>query len=561
MKRLALVPLVTLVTLGAGCGSPRPAVTTPAPEPKHVEPEPQPMPPKPPEPTTMPAMQTAKPQELVFPEEDFRKQQPAPAAEKPFKFPAVKKFALANGITTYLVEQHALPLVTLQLEIDGGGLADPRGKDGLASVCAAMLTEGTDALDKLQYAEALANIASTISSGTTDDTISISMSSLKKHFDATFALFAQTLRTPGMRAADFDRMIKRRLEGLKQARAQPAAIPGRVNGAILYGPDHPRGGVVTEASYQAIDLEACKQFVARTIKPAGARLFVVGDMTQAEVEKAFAGEPAFHGWTGAPPKLPAEPAPKPMAGRIFFVDVPGAVQSQVWMLGTGPQRTAATYFENSVLAAVFGGGFASRINMNLREDKGYSYGARGGFSYTRHLGEWNASTQVRADSTYQTLLELHREYTDLATGKTPATPEEVEREKIGVQLALPGRFATAQSALGQYRGLVYYGLPLDYYDHYAARVAKVTPELVKRAAKAELKPNVVYLVVGDGSTKVVVHDPHAAKDAPIDQRNPPYLKDGKQLTLREALADVAARGDVGAGGLVELDADAHIVKP
>ncbi len=505
-------------------------------------------------------MQVAQPQELVFPEEDFRKKQPEATELRPFKFPAVKPFVLASGIQVYLVEQHALPIVTMQLEIDGGGLADPKGKDGLASVCMAMLTEGTEQLDKLQYAEALANIASSINAGAGDDTLSISLSSLTKHLDATFDLFVATLRTPGLRASDFDRMIKRRLESLKQARSSPAQIPNRVSDPILYGRAHPRGGVVTEASYQAIALADCKAFLTAHVKPQHARLFVVGDMTEADIKARFATK-ALAGWTGAAPKLPAEPKPKTMAGRIFFVDVPGSVQSQVWTLAFGPKRVAPEYFQNSILGSVFGGGFASRINMNLREDKGYSYGARGGFNYSRTGGTFVASTQVRADATYQTLLEIDRELKSLATGKVAATAAEIDREKIGVTLALPGRFATAQSALAQYRGLVYFGLPLDYYDTYVSKVSKVTPALVKHAAATALDPaHAVYLVVGDGSTKMVVHDPDAPKDAPIEKRNPPYLKDGKPVTLREALIDLAARGDVGAGGFVELDADAQIVK-
>lgn len=545
----------------AACSHPALPVTAPAPAPvappAPVTPKEPPMP-TPSQPATLPAMQTAQPQELAFPEEDFRKHQPAPAAAKPFKFPAVHTFDLADGIHVYLVEQHALPIVTMQLEFDGGGLADPKGKDGLASVCASMLTEGTVAHDKLAYAEALADVASSIAAGASDDTISVSMSTLTKHLDATFALFVETLRTPGMRAPDFERVIKRRLEALKQARSSPAQLPSRVMGAILYGREHPRGTVVTDASYHAITLDDCKQLATTALRPQGARLFVVGDLTEAKLRALFAHD-QLKGWTGAAPKLPKLPKPAPLAGRIFFVDVPGAVQSQVLALGAGPKRTAPDYFATSVAAAVFGGGFASRINMNLREDKGYSYGARGGFNYTRDDGTFVASTQVRGDATYQTVLEIEREVTELARGKTPATAAEVDREKVGVTLALPGRFATAQAALAQYRGLAYYGLPLDYYNTYTQQVAAVTPAKVGAAAHAHLDPaKLVFLVVGDGSTKVVVHDPSAAKDAPIERRNPPFVKDGKQLTLREALVDLAGRKDgVGAGGLIELDADAH----
>jgi len=552
--------LLLAATLVA-CTPAKPAVTVPSPaaqplpEPQQpivdVEPPVQKDPPPPP----LPAMQTAKPQELAFPNEPFRAQQPAPGPLREFKLPKPKKFTLDNGITVYLVEQHVLPTVSLQLEIDGGTTADPRGKEGLSSVCMALLTEGTDQLDKVAYSEALADLASSITAGSGEDAVSISMSSLTKYLDPTFELFTQTIRAPGFRAADFDRLQKRRLEALKQQRSSPSAIPNRVSGVMLFGPDHPLGRITTEASLQAITLDDCKRFAAATLQPKTARLYVVGDLTEAQIRKLFA-HPAIKSWKGAAPTPPKLPTPASLPGRIFFIDLPGAVQAQVLLLHFGPVRTEADYFQTTILGQVFGGGFASRVNMNLREDKGYSYGARGGFGYYKAYGEFTASAQVRGDTTYQTLLEIDRELKVLASGTAPPTKAEIEREKTGATLALPGRFATAQGALGQYRQLVYFGLPLDYFDRYIANVNKVTEAMVAEAGKKHLRPDqAIYLVVGDGATKVVTHDPSAAKDAPIEQRNPPLMKDGKQVTLREALVDLAAAGVLGPGGFVEVDPD------
>lgn len=490
--------------------------------------------------------QTAAPQELVFPEEAFRSEQPKAGPPRPFQLPKVKPFTLKNGIKVYLVEQHTLPLVSMDLNFDGGSLVDPKGKEGLSSVCMSMLTEGTQKLDKIQFAEALADVASNVGSYAADDSIGVTLNSLTKHLDATYALFVDSLRTPGFRASDFDRMIKRRIESVKQSKGNPAAVAGRVNGPVLYGAAHPFGTVVTEDSLKAITLDDCKAYADKWLKPSGARLFVVGDLTEAQVHSYFEGA-SLAGWKGAGGKVPALPAPKGLAGRIFFVNIPGAAQSQVSLLHFGPKRTAPEYFANSMMAAVFGGGFSSRINMNLREDKGYSYGARGGFGYTKTYGTFNASASVRTDSTYQTVLEIDREVKDLQKGTKVVTPEELDREKQGAILGLPGRFQTGQAALGQYRGLVYYGLPLDYYNSFIANIGKVTEAQVKTAASKQLKPaQAVYLIVGDGAAKMKVRD--GGKDVP-------YVKEGKELTLREALADLAARGDVGTGGLVELDPD------
>jgi zinc protease len=546
VKRLAVLVLVA-------CG-PKPPTTVPAPPPTGVDVSPAE--PKPESKPMSSTTQTAQPQNLEFPNEDFRAHQPAAAAPRPFRLPPVKPFALENGIKVYLVEQHNLPIVSMDLNFDGGSMTDPKGKDGLASVCMAMLTEGTEKLDKIQYSEALADVASAINAYATDDSQGVGLASLTKHLPATFALFADTLRTPGLRQSDLDRMLKRRIEAVKQARGNPTAIPNRVTGPILYGPSHPFGTVVTEASLGAITLDDCKKQLATWLQPKNARLFVVGDLTEQQLRDAFAGSPLAQ-WKGSAPKPPTLPAPKMLPGRIFFVHVPNAAQSTVMMLEYGPQRTAPDYFANTIMSSVFGGSFTSRLNMNLREDKGYSYGARGGLSYSKLYGTLTASAPVQADSTYQTLIEIVHELGDLATAKKPITKDELEREKLNATLALPGRFATAQAALGQYRGLVYYGLPLDYFNSYVDRVNKVTEAEVKQSAAKHLRPaQAVILVVGDGDAKMIVDDPNQPKD----KRRVPYLKNGTQVTLREALVDLAAKGDVGPGGLVELDADGHVVR-
>jgi len=558
VKNLALLALVFAACKTAPVAQPAPPVVS------NPDPTPTPPPVQPPQETRMTAtpVQTAQPQTLAFPDEEFRKSQPAATAQRPFKLPPVKPFTLKNGIKVYLVEQHTLPIVSMDLNFDGGSVTDARGKEGLASMCMSMLTEGTEKLDKIAYSEALADVASNINAYATDDSQGVQLSSLTKHLAPTFALFADTLRTPGLRQSDFDRMKKRRIEGVRQSRSSPTSIPGRVSGAVLYGIDHPLGAVITEGSTEAITLDDCKKHVATWLKPKNARLFVVGDMTEDGVRALFEGTTSpLAAWTGAAPKQPTLAAPKTMKGRIFFVNVPNAPQSQVMLLAQGPKRTAPDYFANSMMSAVFGGSFTSRLNMNLREDKGYSYGARGGLSYSKAFGTLSVSAPVQADSSYQSMLEIDRELKALAQWKSPVTKDELEREKTNAILALPGRFATAQAALGQYRALVYYGLPLDYFNTYVDKVGKVTEAQVKASAAKHLKAgSAVYLVVGNGDEKMIIDNPSAPKGALPKDRKAPYEKGGKQMTLREALQELASRGDVGAGGLVELDVDGKQIK-
>jgi predicted Zn-dependent peptidase len=411
----------------------------------------------------------------------------------------------------------------------------------------AMMSEGTEKLDKLAFSEALADVASSVGSYAGSDTQGVSMSTLSKHMDVTFGLFVDTLRTPGFRATDLERMIKRRLEGLKQAKGNPEAVAGRVSGPVLYGETHPFGRITTEASLQAITLDDCKAYHAAQLKPQGARLFVVGDLTAAQIRERFDG-PALAGWKGKAPALPKLKKPAKAQARIYFVHVPGAAQSQIALAHFGPLRNAPDFFATSLMASILGGGFTSRINMNLRENKGYTYGARGGFNYSRQFGTFTASASVRTDATYQSLLELLREVRSLERNEVPATDAEMERERAGATLGLPSRFATAAASLGMFRSLVYFGLPLDYWTSYSAKVEKVTPAQVKAAAKKHLKSDeAVYIVVGDGDATMIVRAADG-KDVPLEV-------DGKKLTLREALAKLAADGTLGKGGLLTLDTD------
>jgi predicted Zn-dependent peptidase len=545
--------LVALMIFAAACGPKNPPTAQPAPPPDPPVVDTTPIPTPDPEPPRM--TQTATPQELVFPDEAFRKEQPKPAAARPFRLPTMKPFSLKNGIKVYLVEQHALPLVAMDLVFDGGNATDPVGKEGLASVCMAMLTEGTEKLDKIQYSEALADTASNIGSFGGEVEASVSLSTLTKHLPSTFALYVDTLRTPGFRQRDFDLMIKRRIEAVKQSKGTPAGVFSRVLPSVLYGEKHPFGRVTSEASLAAIALDECKAYAKKQLLPGAARLFVVGDLDEAGVRALFEGEgaTALAGWKGKAP-APKLPAPKTASGRIFFVNMKGVAQSQVSLLHFGPKRNATDYFANTMMAGVFGGGFASRINMNLREDKGYSYGARGAFSYSKQYGVFSAGSSVRTDSTFQSLIEINHELVALQSGKSPVTKDELTREKDGAILGLPGRFATAGSSLGQYRSLVYFGLPLDYYNSYVANVEKVSEKAVTASAKKHLKlGDAVYLVVGDGDAMMKSWDP-------ATRTNVDYLIDGKPATLRQALTDLAAKGTVGKGAFVELDVDGKVLK-
>ena len=454
----------------------------------------------------------SQPAELVFPEnEAHRAKQPEGGEMRAMKTPTLQRFKLPQGIDVFLVERHNLPIVNLYIVFEGGGATDPKDKIGQASVCSALMSDGTEKLEKLAFEEALADVASNVSANSSNDQHFVSMDTLTKNLDTTLDLWADTLLRPGMRQGEFDRSLKRRLAGLQQMKGTPAAVAGRLGNSVVYGPDHLFGRFPTEGSYGALKLDDCKKWVADYVKPQGAQIFVVGDIDKATLTQKLGAR--LTGWKGRA-KTAARPGrPQPRKGRIFFVDIPNAPQSVVQLMHAGPVRKAPDYHATSVMSSILGGGFSSRINMNVREKNGYAYGAGGGFAYTRVGSAFRAQGSVKTDVTKEAILEILNEIRGLYTGEP--TDAEMVREKQARILALPAQFATGGQTLGAFRDLIYYGLPLDYYDTFVPKVQAIEKAAVKKAAAKHLKPGQLQLlVVGDGKTVLpkLKEVPAAAKE-------------------------------------------------
>lgn len=475
-----------------------------------------------------PTEPAAAPAELVFPDEEFRAQPPQAGEPRPLKPPTIERFKLANGIEVYLVERHELPTVSMQLVLEGGSMNDPAGKEGLARTCMTLLGDGTEALDKIAFNEALADMASSVQSFAGRDQQGIAMASLSRSLDPTLDLWADTILRPGLRQEDFERDVKQSLASLKQSKGAPATLGQRILPIVTFGAAHPFGRLSTEASYGALALDDCKKYVADYVKPQGAKLYIVGDVTQAQVKEKVGKRLAA--WKGKPRASVKIAKPKAPAGKLFFVDIPNAPQSQIYLVHAGPARKSPDYFETYVMSQVLGGSFASRINMNIREAKGWAYGAGGGFRYLRTFGFFAASASVRADTTKDSILEIWKEMNGMLAAEI--SDEELAREVNGAILSLPGQMATGGQVLQTFQELVYFGLPLDYYGSYVAKMRKVTKALVKKAATKHLKPNdVQVLVVGDA--KVVL----------------------------AGLEELVTSGALGKGELVILDADGKVITP
>lgn len=459
-----------------------------------------------------------------------RSKRPTPTAIAELKVPVPEQFTLDNGLQVYLLKTDTLPTVTMTFEFDVGAVTDPADKIGLASVCFDLYSEGTARLDKVAWSEALADHAVSIVSPAGLETSTVKLESLVSELDPGLDLLAELLTSPGMRQADFDRIIADRKAALAQSRGTANGVASRLIGSLVWGNGHPYGPVQTEANLDAMKLADCKAWVAQ-LQPEGARLWVAGKVTRETLSDALNKRLAK--WTGkAPTAKEIPPAPK-ASGTIFAVQVDGSVQSMVIVADPGPMRTAEDYEATHLMAQIFGGGFASRVNMNLREAKGYAYGSSGRFSYRRGGSQLGISASVESSTTALSLREISSEIKKMRD--TLATPEELLRERDGALLALPARFAQAGDALDELRSINFFGLPLTWFASYQDHLKAVDLAAIQTAAKAHLAPGeVVVLVVGD-LTK-------PAKDA-----------DGK--TIRDELQKLADEKVFGSGGLVLLDPD------
>jgi zinc protease len=417
-------------------------------------------------------------------------------------FPKATRAKLSNGLEVLLIERHYVPTVEMQLLVDCGASVDPQELTGLASMTLNLMDEGTKTKTALELSQAQERLGARIGTGAGDDTATVSLSSLKANLAESLDLFADVLLNPSFPQTDFERIRKETLVRMQSSKLEPNAMAARVLPPLVFGKGHPYGalggGNGTEASIGALTTAQLADYHAKWFKPNNAKLLVVGDTTLAELQPLL--EKKLAGWKSGdvPAKKigPPQPIDKPV---VYLLDRPQAMQSVILCAMAAPPTANPDEIAIDTMNEFFGGSFSSRVNMNLREDKHWSYGARTRLGDAKGPRVYAVNAPVQTDKTKESLLEIQKELTELI-GSRPGTQAELDAAKAQETLTLSGSWETNNAVLGSLAQIVQYGLPEDYWTTYAGKVRALTVDEVNGAAKKIVDPaHCVWIVVGDRS--------------------------------------------------------------
>ena len=443
-----------------------------------------------------------------------RKKIPAPGKTPELRVPTWTKGTLANGAELLVSEKHDLPLISFSITLLGGAdQFEPAGKQSVASLTAALLSEGTKTRDAEALSNALQLLGTSVNASVIGESGSISFRSTTAKFPATLDILADMLVNPTFPEAGLERLRGQRLVQLTQARAQPGAIANRVFPRVVYGSGHPYGRVVTEESLKAVTRADLVAFHKAYYQPGRALITVVGDTTAAAVKPII--EKALTAWPkgGERPSFTFPAVAEPKATTIFLVDKPGAAQSTFAIGRPGPPRNTPDYYALQVMNTMLGGMFQSRLNANIREEKGYSYGVSSNFGYGKGPGPFRTGGDIVTEKSDAALVEFMKELRGIL-GARPVTDEELSVAKDALIQRLPGTFASVGSINSALTGLWVQNLPDDYYQQYTKRIAAVTRDDVQRVAKQYVTVDKLDIVIV-GDRKVIEGPLKATGIAPI----------------------------------------------
>jgi zinc protease len=469
---------------------------------------------------------------------------PVPSAAPDFEVPAAEEFTLSNGIPVTAIQRGSIPLVYLKLNIYSGSEADPAGKEGLAAFTADLMNEGTATRDALQISDALQRMASSLGLGASLSSSFLSMNCLEDNLGDTLALARDILENPSFNEADIDRVRGDRQNRLLTARDNPGSVNYKVFAKLLYG-DYYAGRPSTGSaeSLDAIGRDDMLDWYKSAWIPSNAGLVVVSRLDTEDIKSAL--EQGLGSWTvdGGTPPVSALVTPEPTEGmQLYWIDRPGASQSYIQMGRVSPAFNPEKHQARSLGNMVLGGQFSSRLNLNLREDKGYTYGARSGVWSGQHGGMFRARSSVRTLTTGPALHEFFKELEDI-TGSRPITQSEFDAVVSRSEQGYPGRFENMSTVLGIFAGADADHRPEGWLAGHDARVRAVSLEDAQAA--------IAGIVDLTGAVVVVVGDWNAVVESP-------QTADGRERPITVTVGD-HVRG-LNRGDVIFLDEDGYVVE-
>jgi zinc protease len=434
--------------------------------------------------------------EAVNADAEWRKDAPKPGPAGALHLPVPEKFKLSNGLTVLYSERTGLPLVAANLVLHAGSGVNPVDRPGLASMTARMLQQGTTTRSALQIADRAADLGATLDSGAGPDTTGVSTRSLSRNFPAALELLADVALHPSFPQAEIERVRSERLTGIVQEKDEPSALAMRVLTAALYGPRHTYGypDSGTTESIKAISRDDVEQFWQQNYFPDDAALVVTGNIKLTSLKPLL--EKRFGAWKAGRPAPPALGLPETTDAKLILVDRPGAPQTTLVCFSMGLARSTPDFAPVEVMNADLGGLFSSRINMNLREAHGYTYGAGSFFNYHRTAVSFVVFSEVLMDATNPSSSEMFNELRRMR--ETQMTPAELLLSKDSIARSLPGRFERGTAAAATFAELFTYALPMDYFSTLPDRINAVTIEQAQAMAQKYVLPDkMIVLAVGD----------------------------------------------------------------
>ena len=410
--------------------------------------------------------------------------------------PSLQRSTMANGLELIVVEKREVPLVQLNVLVGAGSAREEASRLGLASLTADMLDEGAAGRSALDIGEAFESLGARFSISAGLHTAQLSLRVPVTRLPEALAIAADVLLRPDFPAGELERKRADRITGLIRRHDEPNAIAAAAFDRIVYGEGHPYGRTSggTEATLTAITVDDLRAFHRAWYRAGNATVVVVGDIEAAAARRIV--EDALGGWQGGDVPAADIPGPSAHSGRtVYLVDKPGSAQSVISIGHLGVPRSTPDYATLEVLNTVLGGSFTSRLNQNLREDKGYTYGAGSDFDFGIGTGAFSASAAVQTDATAPALAEFVNE---LEAIREPIPADELERARNFLAMRYPAGFQSVAAVAGRIGELVQYDLPDDTFDRYVASVLGVTPDAALEAARARIRPDdLAFVVVGD----------------------------------------------------------------